>query len=282
MTAIAAGLGAAVLWAISTLSTSRSTRLVTPTSVLATVMVIGAATMAPFALAGGVPEDLGRREVLWLTVSGLANVAGLLLAYTSLRVGKVGISAPITSAQGAAAALIAVLAGETLAPGTGLMLAVIVVGVVLASMSRSDEEAERGRDRRGAILAGCAALLFGLGLYASGRMADDVPLAWVVFVPRVVGVLAFSLPMVALGRVRMTRAALPFVLLSGLCEISGLLLFNVGARDSIAVTAIVSSQFAALAAAGAYVLFGERLHRIQVAGVTAIVVGVAVLTGLQA
>ena len=282
MTAILAGLGAAVLWATSTLSTSRSTRLVTPTSVLATVMVIGAVTMAPFALGGGVPEALGGRELLWLGLSGIANVAGLLLAYTSLRVGKVGITAPITSAQGAAAALIAVLAGETLAPGTGLMLGVIVVGVVLASMSRSDEDAERGGDRRGAILAGCAALLFGLGLYTSGRMAEEVPLAWVVFVPRLVGVLVFTLPMLALGRVRMTRAAIPFVLLSGLCEISGLLLFNVGARESIAVTAIVSSQFAALAAAGAYVLFGERLYRIQVAGVTAIVVGVAVLTGLQA
>jgi len=282
VTAILAGLGAAVLWATSTLSTSRSTRLVTPTSVLATVMAIGAATMAPFALAGGVPDALGGRELLWLGVSGLANVVGLLLAYTSLRTGKVGIVAPITSAQGAAAALIAVLLGETLAPGTGLMLGVIVVGVVLASISRADDGMERGRDRRGALFAGCAALLFGLGLYASGRMAEDVPLAWVVFVPRLVGVVVFSVPMLVLGRVRMTRRALPFVVASGLCEIAGLLLFNIGARESIAVTAIVSSQFAALAAAGAYMMFGERLYRVQLAGVVAIVVGVSVLTGLQA
>jgi len=32
----------------------------------------------------------------------------------------------------------------------------------------------------------------------------------------------------------------------------------------------------------AYFVFDERLRRVQVAGVTAIVVGVAVLTGLQA
>ena len=280
MIAIVGGLGAAVMWATSTLSTSRSTKLVSPVSVLASVMTIGVVITAPFALGGGVPDALGGKELAWLATSGLANLVGLLLAYSSLRVGKVGVVAPITSAQGAAAAIIAMLAGERIAAGSGVMLAVIAVGVALASLSRAAEGTGE-HDGRGAMLAGASAILFGLGLYASGRLAGDLPVAWILFVPRLLGMVVFAAPMVLLGRVHMTGRALRFVLVSGVCEIVGLAMFTLGAREGIAVTAVISSQFAALAALVAYFAFGERLRRIQIAGVAAILVGVAVLTGLQ-
>lgn len=282
MTAILGGLGAAVFWSVSTLATSRSTKIVSPTTVLAWVMTIGAALVAPIAFATGVPDALGGEELAWLVTSGLANLYGLLLSYSSLRIGKVGIVAPITSAQGAGAALIAVIAGEHIAGGSGAMLAIIAVGVMAASVSGAAHEAEERGNGRAVVLASGSALLFGLGLYASGRLAGDLPIVWVVFVPRLVGALTFALPMALLGRVRITRRSLPFVLASSVCEIVGLAFFLVAAREGIAVAAILGSQFAALAAVAAYFLFGERLRRIQVAGVVAIVVGVSVLTGLQA
>jgi len=78
------------------------------------------------------------------------------------------------------------------------------------------------------------------------------------------------------------RANLPFVVLSGLCEVAGFALFTVASRHGIAVSAVLASQFAALAAVAAYLLFGERLARVQLAGVASIVVGVGVLSALQA
>ena len=47
-----------------------------------------------------------------------------------------------------------------------------------------------------------------------------------------------------------------------------------GSRESIAITAVMGSQFAAIAAVAAFLLFGERLGRVQVVGVVLIVVGV--------
>ncbi len=281
MTAILGGLGAAVMWAASTLSTSRSSKIVTPPTVLACVMAIGAALAAPFAFAAGVPPALRGVNLAWLVVSGVANLLGLLCAYTALRVGKVGVVAPITSAQGAAAAVIAILLGERIAQGSGFLLALIALGVVLASFSGAPADGS-ARDGRGPLLAGAAAGLFGLGLYSAGRLAGELPAAWVVFGPRLIGVLLFTLPLIALGRLRLRRAAVPFIALSGVCEVLGLAAYTLGSRGGIAVAAILASQFAALAAVFAYVLFGERLRRIQVAGVAAILVGVAVLTGLQA
>jgi drug/metabolite transporter (DMT)-like permease len=64
--------------------------------------------------------------------------------------------------------------------------------------------------------------------------------------------------------------------------VAGFALFALGARHGIAVSAVLASQFAAISAIAAYVLFHERLARLQLAGVVAIVCGVTVLTVLQA
>src|SRR4030067_16331 len=57
--AILGGLGAAVMWATSTLSTSRSTKLVSPVSVVPSVMAVGVGITAPVPLGGGGREGLG-------------------------------------------------------------------------------------------------------------------------------------------------------------------------------------------------------------------------------
>jgi len=99
---------------------------------------------------------------------------------------------------------------------------------------------------------------------------------------RVLGVVAVTLPLLAARRLRITRAALPLVVASGLCEVVGFASYAAGSRHGIAVSAVLASQFAALAAIAAYFLFRERLTRVQLAGVAAIAVGVAVLSALQA
>ncbi len=282
MIPIIGGLGAAIAWTVSTLCTSRSSRLIPPASVLGWVMLIGAIESLPFALAGGVPAELDRTSLAWVLLAGAANIVGLLTIYTALRIGKVGIVAPINSAQGAATAVIAILAGESVAPGTGLMLALIAVGVVLASMATARKEPGANHDARAAALAAVAACLFGFGLYATGRMSENLPITWVLFPQRLLGVVVITVPLALAGRLRLTRKAAPLVLASGVCEVLGLVAYGLGARSGIAVTAIIASQFAALSAVAAYFLFDERLARVQVAGVVAILVGVTVLTALQA
>ena len=79
------------------------------------------------------------------------------------------------------------------------------------------------------------------------------------------------------ARLFVTRAALPLVVLAGIGEIVGSTLSAWGATDSIAVVAVLGSQFAAIAAVVAYFLFGERLSRMQTVGVVAIVIGVTAL-----
>ena len=91
-----------------------------------------------------------------------------------------------------------------------------------------------------------------------------------------------TVPLALWGRLRLTRKAVPFVVASGLAEVAGFVSFAVGARHGIAIAAVLASQFAALAAVGAALLFKERLTRAGVAGVVVIAVGVAVVSALQA
>jgi drug/metabolite transporter (DMT)-like permease len=75
---------------------------------------------------------------------------------------------------------------------------------------------------------------------------------------------------------------MPFVVAAGICEVLGFYSYTAGARHGIAVAAVLASQFATIAAVGAYFLFHERLNRIQLAGVSSVILGVALLSALRA
>jgi drug/metabolite transporter (DMT)-like permease len=281
--AILGGLGAAAAWATSTLCSARSSRLIDPPSVAAWVLLVGLLISGPAAVTDGIPHGLGGPSGGWLALAGAGNVAGLVLAYGALRGGPVTLIAPLISTEGAVAALIALSAGESLSPSTAAALAVVASGIFLATVSSPAKAGLKlAGARRPVLLAVAAAVSFGVSLYATARAGAKLPSAWVVLSARAIGAVVVALPLVILGRLRLTRDALPLVVTSGLCEVLGFYSYTAGSRHGIAVAAVLSSQFAALAALGGYLLFKERLGRVQLAGVLTVLVGVAFLGGLQA
>lgn len=285
--AILGGLGAALAWAVTLLCTSRATRMIGSGSVLAWVMLVGFCIVVPWAALAGVPDELDRGSATWLLVAGLGNIVGLLLVYTALREGKVGIVGPIVSTEGAIAAVLAVLTGEHLAAGSAAMLALIAVGITLAATAAESSDVSEvasavDRARSVPVIALLAACSFGTSIYATARASADLPIAWAVAPPRVLGVVLVFVPLAATSRLRMTRPSVPLVVTAGIAEVVGFALFAVGSRHGVAVAAVLASQFAAIAAVAAYFLFKERLTRVQLAGVATIVAGVAILTALQA
>jgi drug/metabolite transporter (DMT)-like permease len=272
--------------------------------VLAWVMVVGIVIGLPIGLVSGVPTDLAPSSAGWLLLAGLCYAGGLYTAYTALTVGKVGIVAPIVATEGAVAALIAVALGDTIGLGSAVVLGIIVIGVVLSSIEPARPDVIAGdfeiaadaiegpavagalavRDedtRKAVVLAVTAAVIFGVGLVATGKAAADVPPIWVAISVRIVGLVVVVLPLVIQRRMTLTRAVLPLVLIAGTGEIIGSTLSAWGASFDIAITAVLGSQFAAIAAVLAFLLFGERLSRTQVLGVVLIVVGVSALAVLS-
>ena len=109
-------------------------------------------------------------------------------------------------------------------------------------------------------------MCFALGLYGSARAANVLPVAWAILPPRVVGVAFVAIPLLALRRFRISRAALPFVVTTGVVEVLGYWFFALAARESIALASVLSSMFAPIAAVAAYVVFRERLSRARSSG----------------
>jgi drug/metabolite transporter (DMT)-like permease len=282
--AIVGGLGAALVFATVTLSNSRSSRMIGPAQLLAWVMLIGLVLTVPFAFGRGIPDGLDAEAGAWMAVAGIGNVAGLLFAYSALRIGKVGVVAPIVSTQGAIAALIAIVAGEQVGADIAVLLAVIAVGISLAAIAPPEGAASEQprRDKLALAYSVAAAVAIGWSLYAIGRVSVALPVAWALLPSRAIGVAVVTLPLLIRSGLRMTREALPLVLVAGVFEVAGFALFAFGSRHGIAVAAVLSSQFAAIAAIAAYVLFRERLSPVQLAGVAVIVTGVGILSGVQA
>lgn len=282
MIAVLGGVGAALAWAVSSLCSARSSRLIAPPSVVAWMMLTGLLIAGPLALAHGVPGALDGSGGAWLAVSGAGNVVGLMLAYGAMRIGALVLVAPLVSTEGAIAALVAVIAGESLSPAIGATLAIIVAGVCLASVRAAEPRASRQRVPETVGLALGAAAAFGLSLYATARAGAVLPTAWVVLSARLIGTVALTLPLAASRRLALTRRALPLVVSSGVAEVLGFYSYTYGARHGIAIAAVLGSQVGTLAAVGAFFLFGERLTRRQVLGVSTVLVGVACLSALRA
>ena len=282
MISILGGFGAATFWAAANLASSRSSRIIGPSATVAWMMLVGLAVSAPFALASGPMPPITPSLAVWLTASGVGGVIGLLLVYRGLRIGKVGVVLALASTEGAIAAVFAVVAGESLTVPTAVVLGVIAIGVATVALAggsagepaQTGEGSEpyvgRGAERRAAMWGAAAAIAFGFSIYGTARIGQSLPLAMAVLPARVVGV--------AFVFVRMTRRAAPLVVIVALGEVLGNVVYIIGSRESIAVTAVLASQFAALAAVAAFVLFHERLSARQRSGFVAIAVGIAALT----
>ncbi len=279
MTGVLGGLLAALMWGSSTAVASRSTRMIGSQQVLAWVMLTGFAIMAVVApLADGRPH-LSWHGLAWALLGGAAAVSGLGLVYAALRIGKVGVVAPIASTEGALAAVFAaVLLDQVPSVGVILSLAVIAAGVVVVTFQGQVADLHL----RPVLMAVGAASVFGVGLVASGQAGKAIGAYWTILIARIVGLVLVVLPMAWARRLRWPGPALWMVVFSGIAEIAGFVGYVVGAQHGVAVPAVLASQFAAVAAVISYFAFGERLSRTQVGGVVAIAAGVAAVAVMRA
>ena len=274
---VVAGAAAALAFGVSTLCSARASRAIGAGSTLGWVAIVGLVGVLPLLVLNGAGPGLDGPAVAWLLIAGGGNVCGLLFAYRGVQQAKVGVVAPILSTEGAVAAVLAVIGGQALPTPAAAALAIIAGGVVLAGISRLQPGDGRSVGA-GVPWAVAGAVAFGASLYATGRAGAVLPLAWAILPPRLVGSVVVTAPLALTGRLRISRTTAPLVAAAGICEIAGFALYTIGAREDIAVTAVLVSLFGAVAALLARFVFRERLTRTQLVGVATIVAGVIALS----
>jgi drug/metabolite transporter (DMT)-like permease len=318
MAAVVGGLGAALIWSVGTVFSSRVSRTVGPILTLAWVMLIGLVALS-LTLPFSGSAHISARSALWLLLGGAGNVVGLLILYHSLRIGQMGVVMPIVSIEGGIAAVLAIIAGQPVGALRGVALAVTVVGVMLTGMGRRPvgpasgaaapdaaagalmprEEEPSGwrrtvvaaegvippprghRDRRAAAWAVVAAFSFGVSLWGTGRAGAVLPAAWAIMPPRVIGVVAVTVPLAARGQLGIPRSTVPLLLVAGVLEVAGFFSYALGAKHGIAVAAVMATLTGAFGAVIGRLLYGERLRAAQLVGVALIMAGVATVSALS-
>jgi drug/metabolite transporter (DMT)-like permease len=278
MIAVLGGLIAAFAWGLATLAAARASRVIGAWAATGWVVFMGLLMTIPLLLVEAPSETVEVADLIWLAIAGLGYVVGLVLSYSALVGGKIPVIAPIVSTEGAIAATLAVLGGEQASPLLLIMLGLIASGIFVAALQPGGGvDSLSGNGARFVGLAILAAVVFGIGLYASGRASGSLPPSWVVAAGRVAGVLLLTMPLFLTKRLRFDRAVLPFLLFAAGAEVVGVYAFAWGAQESIAVTAVLGSQFAVVAAIAAHLL-GERISSRQWLGVATVALSVTAIT----
>ncbi len=279
MTALGLGIATALLWGTSALTSARASRADGPMTVLVWYFGMGALVAVPVAFLSGTPSAPGS-DWAWATGAGVAYTVGALLWLVAVESGKVSIVTPIVATDGAIAAVVSVLRGEELSAAIAVGLVVIVTGIVLVS-AREGVHISGSRSARIVIVAVLAAVAFGLTFVAGAEPGALSPL-WVVAASRLVA-LPLAAPLaLARGRLRPSRAALPWIAVSGVCDILGYAAFVEGSRSSLAIASVSASQYAVVAIVGGMLAFRERFTRLQAAGIALTLAGVLTLALAQA
>jgi drug/metabolite transporter (DMT)-like permease len=281
MSAVGFGLLAALLWGISTLVGTRLVRAVGTWSSVVAAMLIGLAIVVPAALVVDAPSTRAG-EWLWGVASGVGYVTASICWLLATRTGKVSVVTPIVSTDGAMAAIIVVAAfDETLKPGVGAALGLIAAGIVAAGIRRDVTEHGHVTGRElGFALA--AAVTFGFSFVSSAQAEESLGVVWTLVVTRLTAATLLAPAALREGRVRVPARMLPYAFGLAALDIGGYAAFLTGVPGSVAITSVLASQYAMVAVLGGFLLFGERLTRLQASGVAVTLAGVGALAVLRA
>ncbi|HRW36275.1 MAG: EamA family transporter [Acidimicrobiales bacterium] len=270
-----------------------SKRAASPTVVVGSFTVAAvllAVTTLGWAVVGELPTPDGRD--LWLgAASGVIGPISLALLYRGLASGRMSVVAPITAVVAAIVPLAWGLAvGErpsAVALG-GVVVALVAVVLIAGAPAHEDHPVDAAvlpvREVVGpAVLAG---LGFGVIFILLGETSGHAGL-WplVVARPTAIVLTAAALALVALRRGRPlgpsivpARAAWPALSVAGTFDITANATYLAAAnRGLLSIVAVLSSLYPAATVVLARLVLGERLHRVQLAGLALAAAGIAAI-----
>jgi drug/metabolite transporter (DMT)-like permease len=280
--AVAFGLLAALSWGAGALVSVAQVRLLGSLGSLVWMMGFGLLVALAVGLSAPVPDA---PAVAWAYAasSGAGYVLATGMWLLAVRSERVSLVTPIVSTDGALAAVIAIAAyGETIGAAVAVALAAIVLGIVVTGI-RQEDRGHAALSARGLLLALGASAGYGWSFVAGGEAAV-LGIPWTLLTARL-GATALLAPLVlATPRARARPRGWLLVLPLGLAllDIAGYAAFLRGSHSSVAIASVLASQYAIVAVVGGYLVYRERLSRLQFAGVAVTLAGVGALAILRA
>jgi len=280
--ALGLALGAALAWGTADFLGGLTTRGLPVLTVLVASQGIGLVVLGIVVAAGGGGEAPATADVLYGMLAGVALAVGLGALYQGMAVGVMSVVSPISAAGAAIPIAFDLARGDhpSLVQGAGVVAALAGVMLVSRGLAGPDGEGEGGSTTAGAGLGLLAAAGFGTFFVAIDSAAGS-GVVWATLSQRagvvstVVLALVFVRPSLGVPR----RLVVPLLSIGAL-DLTATMLFAAGTQEGLtSLVSVVASLYPAGTIALAFLLLGERLHRVQQAGAAAVLAGVALIAG---
>jgi len=235
-----------------------------------------------FAVSGAVlavtqPALPGTTVLLAAAAAGAGNAAGLICFYRAASLGPLSLVTPIASLGVIVPVAAGLASGESLGPLKAAGLALALAGVALASR-RTGGGAPAGHERASAAWALLSALGFGTFLACVAPASED-GVFWAVMLSRaalLVALVAVALAIAAPLRAPASR--LPLLAVPGLLLFAGTLAYSAATREGdLSVVSVLGSLFPVVTVGLAFAA-GERVSRVQAAGIVAALAGIVLVS----
>ena len=250
--------------------------------VAAFVAVVGLPLTLAISIVYG-SEHVGRADVIWSTLAGVAVAVGIGCFYIGMGRGLISVVAPVAAVTGAVIPVVYSLArGER--PGAialaGLVIAFVAVAVVSLAPSEQHPDTEVVVDRNVIMLSLASGLFFGLFYIAFSRVSEEAGM-WPITIERAAAAVVIVLLALVLTRGPLvgTRRLLPSALLIAALEVAAVVPLLVALqRGPVAIASVVASLYPVTTVLLAAFVLHERLSRLQYVGVVCALVAVALVS----
>jgi drug/metabolite transporter (DMT)-like permease len=268
-------LASAFSWGVSDFLGGLTSRRLPVLAVLAVSQPAGLVLIGILILLFGA-DPISADKLVIAALAGAASLGGLWAFYAAMAMGTVSVVAPIASLGVVVPVAVGLARGDAPATIQLLGLAPAIAGVVILSYEEHPEHA--GIARRSIVLAILAGLGFGIFFTGLDLAAADRP-GWSVLAVRVGGVATVAIALfISRPRLTTVSGSIPVLLTIGIFDVLANALFAVASTKGVLpVVAVGGSMYPAFTIALAHGVLGERLARIQWAGVALALAGVAMI-----
>jgi drug/metabolite transporter (DMT)-like permease len=210
-------------------------------------------------------------------LAGVGGGIGLASFYKALALGTMSIVSPIVACGAVVPFAISLATGER---PSALALAGAVIALSGAVLASTEERRAPEADRARAVaIAAVAAVALGLFTYFLGLGSREGSALSTLVGARVGSLtLLAALAVARRAPLRLGRTRLAAVAAVGLCDVAANALFALASTYGLlALVSVLGSLYPVTTVLLAYALLGERLTRVQVAGIAVALAGVAAL-----
>ena len=276
MLAFAFSLASAFSWGVSDFLGGLTSRRLPVLGVLAVSQPAGLVMIGIVVLLFGA-DPISADKLAIAAAAGAASLGGLWAFYAAMAMGTVSVVAPIASLGVVVPVAVGLARGDAPAAIQLAGLVPAIAGVVILSY---EEHPEHHADvaRRSIVLAILAGLGFGIFFTGLDLSAADRP-GWSIMAVRVGGVATVAIALlITRPRLAAVSGSIAVLLTIGFFDVLANSLFAVASTKGVLpVVAVGGSMYPAFTIALAHGVLGERLGRIQWAGVVLALLGVALI-----